>query len=61
MAALKALSKERSGGENNYEQIAKEKEKSTVLFMEMVRLGDTVQKMSDYVAGLGKGYESKYQ
>ena len=42
MAALKALSKERSGGENNYEQIAKEKEKSTVLFMEMVRLGDTV-------------------
>lgn len=32
-----------------------------MLFMEMVRLGDTVEKMSDYVSGIGKSYENKYQ
>lgn len=42
-------------------QLSKEKEKSTVLFMEVVRLGDTVEKMSDYVASLGRSYEGKYQ
>ena len=39
----------------------KEKEKSTVLFMEVVRLGDTVDKMNDYVNSVTKSHESKYQ
>lgn len=39
----------------------KEKEKSTVLFMEVVRLGDTVEKMNDYVNSATRSYESKYQ
>ncbi len=29
--------------------------------MEVVRLGDTVEKMSEYVSGMSKGYEAKYQ
>lgn len=29
--------------------------------MEMVRLGDTVEKMSEYISTLGRGYENKYQ
>ena len=29
--------------------------------MEVVRLGDTVEKMNDYVNGVTKNYESRYQ
>lgn len=29
--------------------------------MEVVRLGDTVEKMSEYVNTLGRSYENKYQ
>jgi hypothetical protein len=29
--------------------------------MEMVRLGDTVEKMSEYIGSMGRGYETKYQ
>lgn len=43
------------------QQLGKEKEKSTVLFMEMVRLGDTVEKMSEYVSSMARNYEGKYQ
>lgn len=43
------------------QQLGKEKEKSTVLFMEMVRLGDTVEKMSEYMNSMARNYESKYQ
>lgn len=29
--------------------------------MEVVRLGDTVEKMSEYVNNISKGYDIKYQ
>ena len=29
--------------------------------MEVVRLGDTVEKMSEYVNNISKSYDSKYQ
>jgi hypothetical protein len=60
LGALRTVSSERNGADA-LAQLGKEKEKSTVLFMEVVRLGDTVEKMSDYVSSLGRGYEGKYQ
>lgn len=60
LSAMRTLSSERNGADA-LAQLSKEKEKSTVLFMEVVRLGDTVEKMSDYVSSLGRGYEGKYQ
>lgn len=60
ISAIKSLSSERNSSDA-LQQLSKEKEKSTVLFMEMVRLGDTVEKMSEYISTLGRGYENKYQ
>jgi hypothetical protein len=60
ISAMRTLSSERNGADA-LAQLSKEKEKSTVLFMEVVRLGDTVEKMSDYVSSLGRGYEGRYQ
>lgn len=58
--ALKVLSGDRNSSDA-LQLLNKEKEKSTVLFMEVVRLGDTVEKMSEYVNNISKGYDSKYQ
>ncbi len=60
LSALRSASGERNGADA-LAQLSKEKEKSTVLFMEVVRLGDTVEKMSDYVSNLSRGYEGRYQ
>ena len=40
--------------------LSKEKEKNTVLFMEVVRLGDTVEKMNDYLTSVARSTEGKY-
>ncbi len=40
--SLKAMSRERNNTESLMAQTSKDKEKLTVLFMEMVRLGDTI-------------------
>ena len=40
--------------------LSKEKEKNTVLFMEVVRLGDTVEKMNDYLTRVARSTEGKY-
>jgi hypothetical protein len=45
--ALKVMVNDRNGMESSMANSNKEKEKMTVLFMEVVRLGDTVDKMTD--------------
>lgn len=57
---MKTLSGDRNSSDA-LQLLNKEKEKSTVLFMEVVRLGDTVEKMSEYVGSISKNYDSKYQ
>ena len=39
----------------------KEKQKMTVLFMEMVRLADTVEKMESGLGSISRNYENKLQ
>jgi len=55
ITALKSMSSDRNSGDA-LQLLNKEKEKSTVLFMEVVRLGDTVEKMNEYVNTATRSY-----
>ena len=57
--AIKSLSGERNSAETS-QVLNKEKQKNTVLFMQVVRLGDTVEKMNDYLSSVARSTESKY-
>lgn len=58
---LKVLANDRSSVESSMAHSNKDKEKMTVLFMEVVRLGDTVDKMTDGMNLVSRNYEGKIQ
>ncbi len=56
ISTLKVLMNDKSNNESNIVNTSKEKEKMTVLFMEVVRLGDTVDKMTEGMNNVSRNY-----
>ncbi len=55
------MNRDRNNSESIMAQTSKDKEKLTVLFMEMVRLGDTIEKITDQMNSSTRGYEGRIQ
>jgi hypothetical protein len=61
VAVLKVMADQKNFNEVALLNESKEKEKMTVLFMEVVRLADTVEKMEAGMGTIGRNYESRLQ